>query len=339
MRIEIGIRVSDSVGLNAECDCAGRVSRPVQSAYLLHGRVWRPVLRAPYFVLVALMALLIGCAEEPVDMFATEHARRAAAEDSTTVKLTPEKLRKDLNTNELATFLMSGGEVVEANLLRSGARTVDALKGLPLRGLDLGFTHVSDLSPLSGMKLTMLVLESTPVSDISVLKGMPLEILKLQNTKVEDFSVIAGMPLEQFNVLNLPFSDLSLLKDMPLNTLWLTGSNVTDLSGLPVGTLVSLDIENTEISTLDSLARQTTLRRLNIANTPVSDVSPLKDLRLERLILSPDRIRTGMESLRTMTSLVLIQTSIEEELSAEEFWKRYDLGIWKPADETPPVQP
>jgi hypothetical protein len=31
----------------------------------------------------------------------------------------------------------------------------------------------------------------------------------------------------------------------------------------------------------------------------------------------------------------LIQTSIEEEMSAEDFWKRYDLGVWTPAEVTP----
>jgi hypothetical protein len=74
-----------------------------------------------------------------------------------------------------------------------------------------------------------------------------------------------------------------------------------------------------------------TLRRLNIASSAVTDVTPLKDLRLERLVLSPEKIQTGMEVLRDMKSLVLIQTSVADEKSAESFWKSYDLGVWKPA--------
>ncbi len=87
----------------------------------------------------------------------------------------------------MAKFLVEGNDVVEANLFRSGLRSVEPLKGLPLRALDLGFTYVSDLSPLVGMPLEQLVLENTNVSDLSPLKGMPLKVLKIQNTKVKDF--------------------------------------------------------------------------------------------------------------------------------------------------------
>ena len=53
----------------------------------------------------------------------------------------------------------------------------DALRGLPLRALDLGITQVTDLGPLQGMKLERLDLENVPVTDISVLSGMPLKVL------------------------------------------------------------------------------------------------------------------------------------------------------------------
>ena len=289
----------------------------------------------PALLLLGFLVLSFGCQEESKQgMTAADHARRVAKEDSTTLKMTPDELRKKLNTNEMATFLMSGNNVVEANLFRSGIRSAEALKGVPLRGLDLGFTYVKDLSPLAGMKLETLVLENVPVTDVSVIKGMPLKVLKLQNTGVTDFSVLSGLPLEQLNLLNLPFSDLSLLRDMPLQILWLTGTQVTDLTDIPSRRLVSLDIERTAVTSLEPLATVSTLRRLNIAGTQVTDVTPLQNLRLERLVFSPERIRAGMEKLRACKSLVLIQTSIEEEMSAEDFWKRYDLGVWKPADAT-----
>jgi Leucine-rich repeat (LRR) protein len=288
-----------------------------------------PVRFLPGIVMAGMVIGLIGCDESPTSISVADHARRAAEEDSTTLQLTPEELRRKLNANEMATFLVSGNDIVEANLFRSGVRSIEPLRGMPLRGLDLGFTRVTDLSPLEGMKLELLVLENVPVSDITVIRGMPLKILKLQNSKVTDFSVLQGMALEQLNVLNLPFSDLSLVKDMPLEILWLTGTQITDLSDIPSRRLVSLDIERTSVNSLDPLATVNSLRRLNIANTPISDVTPLKNLRLERIVLSPERIRTGMETLRSIKSLVLIQTSIEEELSADDFWKRYDLGVWK----------
>jgi len=283
----------------------------------------------PQIAMIGMVIGLIGCDEGPTSLTVADHARRAAEEDSTTMALTPDELRRRLNANEMATFLVSGNDIVEANLFRTGVRSIEALKGLPLRGLDLGFTRVTDLSPLEGMKLEFLVLENVPVSDISIIRGMPLRILKLQNSRVSDFSVLQGMALEQLNVLNLPFSDLALVKNMPLEILWLTATQVADLSDIPSRRLVSLDIESTSVSNLEPLATVTSLRRLNIANTPISDVMPLQNLLLERIVLSPERIRTGMEGLRKMKSLVLIQTSIEQEMTAADFWKRYDLGVWK----------
>jgi len=281
---------------------------------------------------IALICLLAGsgCADqEPKSsLTAQEQARRAGQNDSTTLRVDPKALRKQLGTNEMAKFLVEGNDVVEANLFRSGLRSVEPLKGLPLRALDLGFTYVSDLSPLSGMPLENLVLENTNVSDMSPLQGMPLKVLKIQNTKVTDFDFLKNMKLTHFNVLNLPFSDLEMLRDMPLNTLWLTGSAVTDLTALSGSRLVSLDIERTEITNIEPLATVSSLKRLNIASTPVTDLSPLAGLSLERIVMSPERIRTGIDAIRNMKSLVYIQTSVEQDLTADEFWKRYDLGIW-----------
>ena len=261
-------------------------------------------------------------------MSVADQARRAAENDSTTLRVDPKALRKQLGANEMAKFLVEGNDVVEANLFRSGLRSVEPLKGLPLRGLDLGFTYVSDLAPLTGMPLESLILENTPVADLSVLKGMPLKVLKIQNTKVTDFSFLEGMKLTHLNVLNMPFNDLNSLRDMPLDTLWLTGSKVTDLTPLSGTRLVSLDVAETEVTDLTPVGTMSSLRWFNIANSPVSDLSPLAGLSLERIVLSPERIRKGIDSIRNMKSLVYIQTEIEQNLEASEFWKRYDLGIW-----------
>ena len=288
--------------------------------------------RIPAITLVCLL-LCNGCTDqEPKSsLTAEEQARRAGQNDSTTLRVDPKALRKQLGTNEMAKFLVEGNDVVEANLFRSGLRSVEPLKGLPLRALDLGFTYVSDLTPLIGMPLENLVLENTNVSDLSPLKGMPLKVLKMQNTKVTDFDFLKDMKLTHFNVLNLAFSDLEMLRDMPLNTLWLTGSSVTDLTALSGSQLVSLDIERTEITNLEPLATVSSLKRLNIASTPVTDLSPLAGLSLERIVMSPERIRAGIDAIRNMKSLVYIQTSVEQDQTADEFWKRFDLGVWDDA--------
>ncbi|MFO0979911.1 MAG: hypothetical protein U0996_26165 [Planctomycetaceae bacterium] len=278
----------------------------------------------------ALSMALTGCEEAANEIDPAKLARAAAKDDSTTLKVSPEELKKKLNCYQ-AKFLVEGNDIVEASLFQSGIRDISALKGLPLRGLDLGMTRVSDLSVVAGMPLETLDLENTQVSDLSVLKGMKLSMLKLQNTKVTDFSVLQGMPLEQLNLLNVPFANehLALITDAPLEILWLAGTQVTDLAGLPTRRLKSLDVENTKVRAIDLLSTATSLERLNIARTEITDLTPLKGLRLQRIVLSPERIVTGIDVLRQMKSLALIQTSIEEEQSAADFWKRYDVGAYK----------
>ena len=302
----------------------------------LHWSRWLNSWRAAGMALLCLVTVA-GCGKTEVksEMTDADLARRAAKNNTTTLRADPKALRKQLGTNEMAKFLVEGNDVVEANLLRSGLRSVEPLKGLPLRALDLGFTYVSDLSALSGMPLETLILENTNVADLTPLKGMPLKVLKLQNTKVTDFGFLEGMKLTHLNVLNLPFSDLNSVRDMPLNTLWLTGSKVTDLTPLSLSRIVSLDVERTEVSDLSPLSTVSSLKRLNIANTPVTDLSPLAGLSLERIVLSPERIHSGIDTIRSMKSLVYVQTSVEQDLTAEEFWKRFDLGIWNDSKEAP----
>lgn len=278
----------------------------------------------------AVFMLVTGCDDAATEVDPAELARAAAKDDSTTLKVSPEELKKKLNCYQ-AKFLVEGNDIVEASFFQSGIRDIAPLSGLPLRGLDLGMTRVSDLSVVAGMPLETLDLENTQVSDLSVLKGMKLTMLKLQNTKVTDFSVLKGMPLEQLNLLNVPFANehLPLITEAPLEILWLAGTQVTDLTGLPTRRLKSLDVENTKVSALDQLSTATSLERLNIARTEVTDLTPLKGLRLQRIVLTPERIVTGIEVLRQMKSLALIQTTIEEEQSAEDFWKRYDVGAYK----------
>jgi internalin A len=247
------------------------------------------------------------------------------------ISVTPQELRRRLNCYQ-AEFQMQGTEIVEVSLFQTGVRDISALRGLPLRALDLGITQVTDLGPLQGMKLERLDLENVPVTDISVLSGMPLKVLKMQKSKVSDFAVLGSLRLEQLNVLDLPFADSDLLfvKESPLETIWLAGTK--DLTGLPLSGLKSLDIERTAVSSLAPLAGSRNLVRLNIAESAVTDLAALQGLRLQRITLSPERITAGMEVLRGMESLKQIQTSINEPMSAADFWKRYDLGVYRPAE-------
>ena len=287
-----------------------------------------------------LLLMIGGCSDSAPGVASSDvtppPVRQAEPGDDPPVLL-PSELRRLLKANENAKFNRVGNVIVEAELFQSGVKSIDALKGLPLRSVDLGMTEVSDISPLAGMPLRRLILENTPVSDISVIKGMPLEVLYLQNTKVTDISIVAGMPLRELNLLNVPVSDLTQIAELPLETLWIPRTKVTDLSPLAGRTLVSLDVQATEVSDLSPLSDMMTLRRLNIANTPVTDLTPLKGLKLERITLTPETITSGMEVLRDMSSLTQILTSMytETRQSAAEFWQKYDAGVWKDKGDPP----
>jgi hypothetical protein len=66
------------------------------------------------------------------------------------------------------------------------------------------------------------------------------------------------------------------------------------------------------------------LRRLHIAESPVSDLTPLAGLALTRLIFSPAKIIAGMETVRKMKSLAELGTTLESRMPPAQFWRLYD---------------
>lgn len=68
------------------------------------------------------------------------------------------------------------------------------------------------------------------------------------------------------------------------------------------------------------------LKKLNIRETGVTDISILKDMPLTALSFTPAKIRRGMEELRNIKTLKNIQVENYKWLSPDEFWKKYDAG-------------
>ncbi len=221
-------------------------------------------------------------------------------------------------------FRKAGGQIRYAQLVQSGIIDVSPLKGLPLKYLDLTGNEVSDISALEGMPLDELYLENTKVADLSPLKDMPLTILRLESTPVADISPLAGLKLKQLNLLKTNVTDISAVSKMSLNTLWLTDTKVADLSPIEGKFLESLDVQNTPVSDLSVLSGMTTLKRLNIAGSAVSDLTPLMGLQLDRLIFTAERIKQGIEVVRNMPSLKQIGSTFETVTPAAQFWAKYD---------------
>jgi len=170
--------------------------------------------------------------------------------------------------------------------------------------LDFGRSFVSDLSFLAELPLySLTVREGHEISSLAPLRDMPLRKLHLQHTNVSDLQPLQGMQLE---LLILQFGesirDISPLAGMPLSFLCLDRTNVGDLSplsGMP-------------------------LKVLHVQADPVTNLSALAGLPLERLEFLPTKSTGGLDVVRQMKSINRINGK-----DADLFWKLYDRGIYR----------
>ena len=179
------------------------------------------------------------------------------------------------------------------------------LKGLALQTLSLGHTQVRDLSPLVGMPLRVLTLDGTPVENLAPLHDLPLEVLRMSAChNLKDLSALQGMKLEQLT-LNLchQVKDLSALRGMPLQTLSISHTAVSDLTPLTESPIRELN--------LDGCTNLLDLRPLMTIATLESVVIPLQCRDIEFLRHHP--------SVKRLSYKKLTQTT-------EDFWKEFDAS-------------
>lgn len=228
-----------------------------------------------------------------------------------------------------AQFATRPGLELVGDLSGTGITDISPLTGVPFGALDLRGLHLSNLEPLHGMPLKLLALEDTKVTDLTPLKGMKLEKLYLNNTGVAELGPLAGMPLQELMLVGTKVKDVGPLRGAPLQALWLNGTAVADISPLAGCPLVSLTLEGTKVVDLGPLSKMATLQRLHIGETPVSDLTLLRELRLTRLIFTPSKITKGLDVARNMKSLTEIGTTLETKMAPAQFWSLYDQGKMK----------
>ncbi len=233
---------------------------------------------------------------------------------------------------------IEGGQIVALEIRDPQLHDISPLAGMPLRFLDLAHCPVEDLRPLRGMPLQVLYLERTGVRDLRPLEGMPLVELRLNDTKVEDLRPLQRAPIRMLYLAGTWVEDLTpLAGNRSLEALWLNDTPVEDLRPLAsCPNLISLTIAGTKVRDLTPL-KGLRLERLHLARTPVEDLTPLRWLRLTRLVFNPSRIRSGLEEVRSMTTLREIGTSFGEEdkgrpddlMPPAIFWEKYDAGDFR----------
>ncbi|MBT4865663.1 MAG: hypothetical protein HON53_11200 [Planctomycetaceae bacterium] len=310
--------------------------------------------RCAILLLVCLTVLASGCGGEDdgasnsagTDSAQTETFKGGdpplpVAESSGENQLTPRMLHewlkeKNPEYENNAQFGPQDGEIIAVSLRDTGVTDLSPLAGMKLQSLDLFQTKVSDLSPLEGMPLVELMADETAVSDISPLAGMPLKTLWLNATAVEDISPLKGMPIEKLNLFGTKVVDISVIATLPLNTLWLRDVPVKDFRPLKGLYLDSLDVQGTAFGDDDlALLKAMPVLRLNIADTQVTDLTSLQNLKLTRLIFTPDRIKSGLDVVRSMNSLRELDVTFREpkRLAPPEFWSQHAAGAFnKPSE-------
>jgi len=267
----------------------------------------------------------------------------------------------------LRTLVLAKGELFDLSPLKGmpltefkcyGTRVDDLspLRGMKLRVLDCDSTKVRDLSPLKGMPLETFVLsrkaedltalagmntlehlyfEGTTISDLSPLKGMKLTTLTMCTNPVSDLSPLKGMKLTFLHCGATWVSDLSPLNGMPLTHLNCAGTKVTDASLAQIKDckdLALLVLAGTQVSDagLAHLKDYKNIKRLQLQGTKVANLSPLLDMPLEEIRLTPKNITSrGLAILRKMKSLKTIGTEWNQAWPAAEFWARYEKGEFK----------
>ena len=222
----------------------------------------------------------------------------------------------------------SGTTITEADIqrlrtLRADERSIRDLTGLEsatnLERIELRRNQISDLTPIAGLtRLNNIKLRGNLIRDVSPLANLTnVDWLGLEENAITDFSPlkrliklngigISGNPvtnvaplaslisLERIDAWRTPITDFSDLAKLPRLSWIEFGSDgalktIPNLKGLK--SLRRLQIDDTHISDLSALSELTGLEWLRLVNNTISDVSALADLkRLKHLNLDANII-------------------------------------------------
>ena len=218
----------------------------------------------------------------------------------------------DIGSNAITDISPLSGLTKLTRLWLSGNRITDIspLSGLTnLTQLYPGWNNISDPSPLADLtKLKRLDLQSNNISNLSILARLTnLEFLSLGFNGITDISPLSGLTnLTELWMYGNGITDLAPVSDLTsLTTLIVWGNNITDIS--PLAGLVNvtwLEVSNNPITNLSPLGGLTNLKQLNLFGIRITDLSRLESwlpgrTTLERLILG----NTGISDISLLAGL------------------------------------
>ncbi len=186
-------------------------------------------------------------------------------------------------------------------LLGYGGKIVLGLDGLA----------VSDLTPCKVLPVNNLVIRDTQVSDLSFTTNMPLELVSIENSPIDSLSALPRQRLTMIHLNNVfHLTDLSPLAGMPLTLCSISYcKNITNISALANMPITYLNLRETPVTDLTPLKNCFELSLLNISDTNVKDLTPLSRLsNLRRLTCRNTQI-TDFSPLQGLKKLEYLDIS------------------------------
>ena len=217
-------------------------------------------------------------------------------------------------------FLMSVDSVYNSMVATSDITSLSGIERCEnLRWLGMGFSPLTDLSPLWGLtnlehlcltqcrtitdisplwrltKLKHLELDENEITDISALMGMlDVEYLRLSHNEISNISALTYFDkLEKIYLSSCEIGNITALGNKPnLKTVFLNSCCLTDLSPLINSTLLEyVVLDKNEITDLSPLTGATNMAVLSAGANKIKDLSPLTNMhKLIRLMLIQNQI-------------------------------------------------
>lgn len=188
-----------------------------------------------------------------------------------------------------------------------------------LKKLYLVSNPIKDLSPISNLKnLQQLNISRTKVNDLTQLATIPsLKELEMLETDINDYSPL--QLCKSLESLSLPITDrhqleaiskIRSLKHLHIHDMHISEEDLLLLSNIK--NLEILELENSELSSLDCFSKSQSLREINLKNTILKDGSVLGKLPcLKKIELNGSTI-DNLEVIAQSSSLKTFQGSFRQ---------------------------
>jgi hypothetical protein len=152
--------------------------------------------------------------------------------------------------------------------------------------MDVDGLGINRLDELRTLRLQDFACRFNPIESLEPLRGSPLEGLNCSDTRVVSLEPLRGTPLKWFGCDRCLVSDLGPLRNSPLESISCAQCPIENLEPLrQMTSLRGLNVDQTHIRSLEPL-RGLPLRHLSIVSTRISDLGPLCNSPLEDLVCS-----------------------------------------------------